>query len=60
MNGPFKKEYWKAALKEIATLETMDAWEVVDRDDENMHVIDSIWAFKLKRFPDGMVKKFKA
>eukprot|EP00956_Cyclotella_meneghiniana_P031971 scaffold85836_cov36-Cyclotella_meneghiniana.AAC.1 len=25
-----------------------------------MNVIDSIWAFKLKRFPDGMVKKFKA
>ncbi len=60
MNGPFKKDYWKAALKEIETLETMDAWEVVNRDDENMHVIDSIWAFKLKRFPDGMVKKFKA
>jgi hypothetical protein len=59
MNGPFKDEYWKAAVKEIETLEAMDAWEVVDRDDE-MNVIDSIWAFKLKRFPDGMVKKFKA
>jgi hypothetical protein len=60
MNGPFKEEYWKAALKEIETLESMDAWEIVDRDDENMNVIDSIWAFKVKRFPDGMVKKFKA
>ena len=59
MNGPFKEEFWKAALKEIETLESMDAWEVVDRDD-SMNVIDSIWAFKLKRFPDGMVKKFKA
>eukprot|EP00956_Cyclotella_meneghiniana_P036232 scaffold123032_cov17-Cyclotella_meneghiniana.AAC.1 len=37
----------------------MDVWEVVDRTDD-MNVIDSIWAFKLKRFPDGMVKKFKA
>ncbi len=60
MNGPFKEEYWKASLKEIETLELMDSWEVVDRDDKNMHVIDLIWAFKLKRFPDGMVKKFKA
>ena len=60
MNGPFKEEYWKAALKEIETLEAMDAWEVVDRDDSTMNVIDSIWAFKLKRFPDGMAKKFKA
>jgi hypothetical protein len=59
MSGPFKKEYWDAAVKEIQTLESMDAWEVVDRS-ETENVIDSIWAFKLKRFPDGMVKKFKA
>ena len=25
-----------------------------------MNVIDSTWAFKLKRYPDGLVKKFKA
>ena len=37
----------------------MEAWEVVDRE-EGMNVIDSIWAFKLKRFPDGLIKKFKA
>ena len=37
----------------------MEAWEVVDRGSD-MNVIDSIWAFKLKRFPDGMIKKFKA
>ena len=60
MNGPFKEEYWKTALKEIETLELMDAWEVVDRDGKNMHMIDSIWALQLKRFPNGMVKKFKA
>ena len=59
MNGPFKEEYWKAACKEIETLESMDAWEVVDREGD-MNIIDAIWAFKLKRFPDGMVKKSKA
>ena len=37
----------------------MDAWEVVDLDD-NMNVIDSILAFKLKRFPGGLINKFKA
>ena len=58
MNGPFKEEYWKAACKEIETLESMDAWEVVDREGD-MNVIAAIWAFKLKRFPDSMVKKFK-
>jgi hypothetical protein len=25
MNGPFKEEYWKAACKEVETLEEMDA-----------------------------------
>ena len=25
-----------------------------------MNLIDSIWAFKLKRFPDRLIKKFKA
>ncbi len=53
MSGPFKEEYWKAAVKEIETLEEMGAWEVVDRE-EDMNVIGSIWAFKLKRYPDGV------
>ena len=59
MNGPFKEEYWKAACKEIETLVEMEAWEVINRK-EGMNVIDSIWAFKLKQFPDGLIKKFKA
>ena len=37
----------------------MDAWELVDREGD-MNVIDAIWAFKLKKFSHGMVKKFKA
>ena len=59
MRGPFADEFWKAAIAEIETLEKMGAWEVVDRP-EKANVIDSTWAFKLKRFPDGLVKKFKA
>ena len=59
MSGPFADEYWKAAVTEIETLEAMGAWEVVDRTDD-MNVIDSTWAFKLKRYPDGLIKKFKA
>ena len=37
----------------------MGAWDVVDQTDD-MNVIDSTWAFKLKRYPDGRIKKFKA
>ena len=58
-NGPFADDYWKAMQVKIATLESMGAWEIVDRADD-MNVIDSTWAFKCKRYPDGLIKKFKA
>ena len=59
MRGPFAEEFWKAAVVELETLEGMGAWDVIDQTDE-MNVIDSTWAFKLKRYPDGLIKKFKA
>jgi len=59
MNGPFAEEYWEAAKCEVETLEKIDTWEVVERQ-EDMNVLPSTWAFKCKRFPDGTVKKFKA
>ncbi|KAL7524697.1 hypothetical protein ACHAXR_002241, partial [Thalassiosira sp. AJA248-18] len=59
MNGPFAEEYWQAACIEVETLEKMEAWDVVDRTSD-MNVLPSTWAFKCKRFPDGMIKKFKA
>jgi hypothetical protein len=39
-------------------LEAINAWSVIDRLDH--HVIASTWAFKCKRYPDGLIKKFKA
>ena len=59
VNGPFADEFWKAACKEIETLEAMGAWEVTDFI-KGMNVIDSTWAFKCKHYPDGLIKKFKA
>ena len=38
MNGQFADEYWEVAVTEIETLESMNAWEVVDREDD-MNVI---------------------
>eukprot|EP00804_Cyclotella_cryptica_P017057 CCRYP_003306-RA/>CCRYP_003306-RA protein AED:0.08 eAED:-0.00 QI:0/-1/0/1/-1/0/1/0/182 len=37
----------------------MGAWDVVDHP-EGVNVIDSTCAFKLKQFPDGLIKKCKA
>ena len=59
MKGQFADEFWEAAKVEITTLEGMDAWEVVERT-LDMNVIRSTWAFKIKRYPDGLIKKFKA
>lgn len=59
--GKFADEYWKAMELEIATLEALDVWEVKEYDPSTMKiVIKSTWVFKCKRYPDGLVKKFKA
>jgi len=46
---------------EIATLEAINAWEVMEYDPETMlNVIRLTWDFKCKQLPDGLIKKFKA
>jgi hypothetical protein len=44
---------------EIFTLESIEAWKVVKLEND-MNVISFTWAFKCKRYPDGLIKKFKA
>jgi hypothetical protein len=59
MNGLDSDGYWQAMELELDTLLGKDAWVEVDRDDD-MNVLPSTWAFKCKRFPDGLVRKLKA
>ena len=59
MNGPNAEGFWEACKVEINTLEDKDVWEVVERQSW-MNVLPSTWAFKVKRYPDGLVKKLKA
>ena len=59
MNGDAADQYWEACKNELATLEKMKSWEVVDIP-PGKHILGSTWAFKLKRFPDGRPKKYKA
>ena len=59
MSGEHADKFWEACKVELNTLENMGAWEVVKRTAE-MKVIKSTWAFKIKRYPDGLIKKFKA
>ena len=50
MKGPFADEYWKAAKKEIRTLEGMGAWDVVERKDD-MNVIMEPGLSSASNFP---------
>ena len=59
MNGPNSDGFWEAAAKEAAILQNIGTWEQVKRKPE-MNVIQSKWAFKIKRFPDGLVWKLKS
>jgi hypothetical protein len=57
--GPFQAQFWQAMRLEFKTLtEDFDCWEYVPNPGKN--VLPSTWAFKIKRYPDGRVKKFKA
>ena len=59
INGKFVDEYWEEAVTEIETLESMNAWEIVDHEDD-IYVIKSTWAFKFKRYPYVFINKFKS
>jgi hypothetical protein len=58
-NGSPFNGHWKAAVKEIETLEKMGVWDVFNCP-EGVNGVDSNWAFELRCYPDGLIKKFKA
>jgi hypothetical protein len=58
-NGPYADEFWNAMDQELETLESMKVWDVVKREPW-MNVLPSTWALRIKRNPDGSVRKYKA
>ncbi len=57
--GPFQAEFWQAMRVELNTLvNKLRCWDLVPQL-LHMNVLPSTWAFKMKRFPDGSVEKFK-
>jgi len=59
MSGPHAAGFWKACETEINTLVRKNCWDVVPRP-KNRPVVSSTWAFKIKRYPDGSMRKLKA
>ena len=60
INSSNAEQWWDAMEVEMNTLEVdLAAWQLVRREPW-MNVLCSKWAFRVKRFPNGLVKKFKA
>eukprot|EP00957_Ditylum_brightwellii_P052671 3993020-Ditylum_brightwellii.AAC.1 len=67
MNRPDAPFFVDVMKEELDMLDTLEAWELIGIDNiplipdgSPQNIIESAWAFKVKRFPDGGVKKRKA
>jgi hypothetical protein len=56
--GKFADEHLNAMKLVNCNVQHIDAWLVIDQD--NHRVIASTWAFKCRRYLDGLIKKFRA
>ena len=62
MMRPDSDEFREAQSVEIAALDKKKTWELVLRSDlpADANVLPSTWAFKVKRYPDNRIRKYKA
>ena len=61
MNGPQADSFYEEMVTEMNMLDGIDPWEIVPRDNVgNSNILDTTWAFKVKRYPDGSIRKCKA
>ena len=62
MSGEHRSQFEEAMAKEIMELEEHKTWQAVSKNSlpTGTKVLPSTWAFRIKRFPDGRHRKFKA
>ena len=61
MNDPQFRDQWKKAMEdEIKQLESHGAWVEVPISDAKGKILPLTWVLRIKRTPDGEVKKLKA
>ena len=61
MTGPYKVDFIQDMTQEFKELEHHGTWTIVSRKSvTGYHILPSTWDFKVKRFPDGRLQKFKA
>ena len=52
-------EWIKAAEAEVRVLEKNNTWVETDYEEATERILPGTWAFRIKRTPDGEIKKFK-
>ena len=62
MNGPHREEFKEAMVKEIDDITAQGAWTPILRSEMpfGAKLFPGTWAFRIKRFPDGRTRSFKA
>ena len=59
MGGAYTDQFTDATVDKIDTLNKIKVWEKFKRT-SGMNVLRSTWALKIKRFPNELIRKFKA
>jgi hypothetical protein len=62
MRGDHRDEFLSAMGKEISELESHGTWTIVRKETmpDGANLLPSTWALKVKRYPDGNMRKLKA
>ena len=71
LSGPYREDFLQGMKNEIQELESHGTWTIMKRADIPLvkqkdgtmikpKVLAGTWSFKIKRFPDGLMKKIKA
>jgi hypothetical protein len=62
LTGPYHNEFIEAMAIEIDELESHGTWTITNRSNipSNAQVIPLTWAYKVKRWPSGEMRKIKA
>ena len=59
MSHPWKQQFLESAKAEIQELERHGTWVEIPRSQATDQIIPTTWVFRIKRKPDGTVKKVK-
>jgi hypothetical protein len=58
--GPDREQWIKATTAEIEGLESKNTWDEVDFASAGSKVLPGTWVLRVKRTPDGTIRKYKA